>query len=600
MIAKIKKREDINNKYKWDLSNLVTDDNTWQQKYDELMLTFNDFNKYRNTLSTSPEILLECLNKIDTISEEAGKVYIYAQMKHHEDTTNNFYQGMADKSDTLLINLSTALSFLNPEIISIGIDNINLFMDTCKGLQMYKHFFNDLLRSAPHVLSSEKEEILAMASEIGQAPENIYSMINNADIKFGNVTDANGEEIELTQGRYTSLLESTNSLVRKNTFNTYYDSYINQKNTLATTYNSSVKKDIFFSKVRNYNSSLEASLFSYNIPKEIYTNLINTVNEHLPLMHRYVELRKKCLGLEELHMYDLYVPIVENADTNITYDEACETLLKGLKPLGDDYISILKESFNNGWIDVYENEGKRNGAYSWGAYGAHPYVLLNFDNKISDMFTLAHEMGHALHSHYTWATQPYIYGDYTIFLAEIASTVNEALLMDYLLKNTTDKTKNKYLLNYFMEQFRGTLFRQTMFAEFEMITHEMAERNEPLTVESLNKLYRELNIKYYGTSIIVDDKINYEWARIPHFYNAFYVYQYATGYSAAIAFSKKILEEGATAVENYKDFLKSGSSDYSIEILKKAGIDMTSKKPIKDALSVFEDILNKFESVNFN
>lgn len=599
MISKIKKREDICSKYKWDLSNLVINDNIWQQKYDELILAFKELNKYKGTLSTSSETLLECLKKIDTLSEEAGKIYVYAQMKHHEDTTNNFYQGMSNKSDTLITNLSTALSFVNSEIISIGETTINLFMDTCKGLQIYKHFFNNLLRSAPHILSPEKEKILAMVSEIGQAPENIYSMIINADIKFGNVINENGEEIELTQSRYISLLESTNRLVRKNTFNTYYDSYISQKNTLATTYNSSIKKDIFFSKVRNYNSSLEASLSSYNIPTEIYTNLINTVNEHLPLMHRYVELRKKCLGLEELHMYDLYVPIVENADTSITYEDACKTLLKGLKPLGDDYLDILKESFSNGWIDVYENVGKRSGAYSWGAYGSHPYVLLNFDNKINDMFTLAHEMGHALHSYYTWETQPYIYGDYTIFLAEIASTVNEALLMDYLLKNTTDKTKNKYFLNYFMEQFRGTLFRQTMFAEFEMITHEMAERNEPLTIESLNKLYRELNIKYYGESIIVDDKIDYEWARIPHFYNSFYVYQYATGYSAAIAFSKKILEEGESAVKDYKNFLKSGSSHYSIEILKNAGIDMSSKKPIKDALSVFEDLLNKFEAVNF-
>lgn len=593
----INTREEIDSKYKWNLNNLVACDNTWNEKYNNLMESFKIFSNYKHKLGDSPQVLLECLSKTEELSKEAGKIYVYAQMKHHEDTTNTFYQGMSDKSESLIVSLSSSVSFINPEIISIGESRLKSFMESCPEIRPYKHFFSNLLRESPHILSSDKEELLAQVSEISQAPENIYSMILNADMKFGKVYDEHGEEIQITQSRYTSLMESTDRAVRKNTFNTYYESYINQKNTLASTYSASVKKDIFLSKIRNYGSSLEASLSTHNIPKEIYTNLIDTVNNNIGLLHRYVDLRKKLLGVEELHMYDLYVPLVKNAETNISYEEAKDKLLKGLAPLGNDYIEILKESFSSGWIDVYENKGKRSGAYSWGTYGAHPYVLLNFNNKVNDMFTLAHEMGHALHSHYTWTTQPYIYGDYTIFLAEIASTVNESLLMEYLLKNTTDKTENKYLLNYFMEQFRGTLFRQTMFAEFEMITHDLAAKNHPLTTDTLNNIYRDLNIKYYGNSIIVDDKINYEWSRIPHFYNSFYVYQYATGYSAAMAFSKKILEEGAPAVENYKQFLKSGSSNYSIEILKEAGIDMTSPAPIEDALSIFEEVLNKFESI---
>jgi len=594
METRIKTREEIDSKYKWNTSSLVISDEVWNQKFDDLMLSCNNIEKYKGTLANSAKNLLSCLEESDDISREVEKIYVYAQLKHHEDTKNDFYQAMANKSEALIVHLSSISSFLSPEIISIGEDVLKSFTEELEGLRVYRHYFGNLMRESKHILSPDKEKILAEVSELASAPDNIYSMLTNADMQFGNIF-VDGKKIELTQSRFLSLMQSNNRMVRKNTFNTYYNSFIKQKNTLATVYSASVKKDIFFAKVRNYNSSLEASLSADNISKEIYLNLIDTVNKNLPLMHRYVELRKKSLGLKELHMYDLYAPIIKDADINISYEESKEKLIEALAPMGEDYIKTLKESFDNNWIDVHENSGKRSGAYSWGAYGVHPYVLLNFDNKVDDMFTLAHEMGHAMHSYYTWDTQPYVYGNYSIFLAEIASTVNESLLMDYLLNNTSDSVQYKYLLNYFMEQFRGTLFRQTMFAEFEMTAHEMAKNNEALTIESLNKLYRNLNIKYYGPSIVVDDKIDYEWSRIPHFYGAFYVYQYATGFSAAVALSKSILNDGEEAVSKYKDFLKGGSSKYPIEMLKDAGVDMTSSKPIEEALSVFESIMDKFE-----
>ena len=419
-------------------------------------------------------------------------------------------------------------------------------------------------------------------------------MINDADMEFGNVTDEDGNEVELTHGKYSSFLESKNVEVRKQAFNTYYDAYIKQKNTILATYNLSVKIDVFYAHIRNYKSALNEALFNDNIDDNVYTNLIDTITQNIYLMHSYVEKRKKVLKLEEIHMYDLYVPIVEEINSKVTYDEACETVLEALKPLGEDYVNKVKELFENNWIDVYENKGKQSGAYSWGAYGSHPYILMNFDNKVNDMFTLIHEIGHAMHSNYSWETQDYVNANYTIFVAEVASTVNEALLMQHLLKTTEDKNQKKYLINYFLDQFKGTVFRQTMFAEFELVTHDMVEKGEPLTVEVLNKIYRDLNKKYYGDGIVIDEKSDIEWARIPHFYSSFYVYQYATGFCAAINLSEKILNGTPQDIENYINFLKSGSSDYSIELLKKAGVDMSSHKPIEEALKVFEELLNKF------
>lgn len=597
MTIKEKLRSEVDQQYTWNLNSLFSDDNEWQKKYDECIKKSDEFNIYKKNLSSSSTTLLNVLKLKDQVSLLSENLYVYANLKHHEDTTNTFYQGMSDKSDGMLVIVSSAMSFIESEILSIETATLNNFFKENSELKLYTHYLDDLTRLKAHILNPELEELLANTAELGNAPENIYSTINNADITFGTVKNEDGEDIVLTHAKFTSLLESKDVKVRENTFKTFYASYEKQKNTFACIYNASVKKDAFYAKARNFDSSLDSALASYNINKEVYTNLIETVHKFLPALHKYVKLRKKRLGLKEIHMYDLYTPIVLEANTFISYEDAKIKVLEALAPLGDDYISKVSEGFNNRWIDVYENKGKRNGAYSFGSYDSLPYILLNFDNKINDMFTLAHEMGHSMHSYYTRTNQNYIYGDYTIFLAEVASTVNESLLMQYLLKTTTDKHFKEYLLNYFMEQFRGTLFRQTMFAEFEMITHEMVEKGEPLTVDSLSSIYKDLVLKYYGDEIILDEEIAIEWARIPHFYSAFYVYQYATGYSAAIALSQTILDEGEPAVAKYKDFLKSGSSDYSLNILKKAGVDMSTSEPIAKALSVFEDILDTMENL---
>ena len=422
-------------------------------------------------------------------------------------------------------------------------------------------------------------------------------MLNDADITFPSIKTTDGEELELTKGRYVTFLESPDRSVREQAFKNLYSKYLSQKNTIAATYSSSVKSDVFFAEARKYGSAMEMALSDDNIPLSVYDNLIETVNKNLPLLHRYVSLRKKELGVDELHMYDLYVPLVPDADVKIPYAEAKETVKEALKVMGEEYSAALEQGLESGWIDVYENKGKRGGAYSWGSYGVHPFVLLNHNDTINSMFTLAHEMGHALHSFFTWKKQPYLYADHKIFVAEVASTCNEALLMEHLLKTTEDKVMRKYLINYFLEQFRGTLFRQTMFAEFEKITHSMAEKGEPLTWEGMNQIYRDLNVKYFGEDIIIDPEIDIEWARIPHFYNAFYVYQYATGYSAAIALSRKILNEGQPAIDAYLDFLSKGDSEYSIDLLKGAGVDMSAAEPIENAMQLFKELLDEFETL---
>jgi oligoendopeptidase F len=498
------------------------------------------------------------------------------------------------------VKLSAAAAFIEPEILLTDEAELLKWLDTTPGMAVYKHYIDNLLRSKEHILSKELEELLASASEIGTAAENIYDMIHDTDMKFGGITDEDGNTLEMTHGRFIRALESRDRRVRKDAFDTYYASFWKQKNTIAAAYNASVKKDIFFAKARKHETAMGAALFGNNIPQDVYRKLIETVHEYLPQMHRYIRMRKKALGVDELHYYDIYTPIVSQTDESVPYEEAKEKVLAGIAPLGSEYLRAAKHGMDTGWIDLYENEGKRSSAYSWGSYGCHPFVLMNYENKLDDMFTLAHEMGHAMHSYFTFETQPNVYGGYPIFLAEVASTVNEALLMEHLLKEIEDKQKRAYLLNHFMEQFRGTVFRQTMFAEFEMRTHEMVEKGEPLTLEGLNALYGELCRTYYGNDIALDENITLEWARIPHFYSAFYVFQYSTGYSAAIAFSKRVLQDGEAgrkATEDYIGFLKSGSSDYAINILKKAGVDMSSPQPVREALDVFKGLLDEMETL---
>ncbi|MEW9082865.1 MAG: oligoendopeptidase F [Caldanaerobacter subterraneus] len=578
------------------MEDIYENEELWEEDYRKVKELLKEIVKFKGKIRTSKD-LLEVLKLNDQIGMTASKIFAYARMRRDEDNTNSKYQALSDKAMRLNIEVMSATSFIVPEILSIETEKLRNMIEELEELKIYKQYIEDLIRYKPHVLSPEEEKILAEAETLAESVSTIYSMLNHADLRFPTIRDENGNEVELTHGNFISFMQSKDRNVRKAAFEALYDTYKKFINTFASTLAGSVKKDIFYAKARRYNSSLEASLFEDNVSVEVYNNLIETVHSRLDVLHRYVRLKKKLLKLDELHMYDLYVPLIQEYDKEFTYEEAIELVLEGLKPLGEEYIDLLKKGFESRWVDVYENRGKTSGAYSWGAYGTHPYVLLNFQGKLNDVFTIAHEMGHSLHTYYSNATQPYVYAGYKIFVAEVASTCNEAILMDYLLKNSKDEKERLYVLNHFLEEFRGTVFRQVMFAEFEKLIHEMAERGEPLTAEVLNKKYYELNKLYYGDDIVVDEEISYEWARIPHFYRNFYVYKYATGFSAAIAISQMILNEGEKAVERYKEFLKSGSSDYPLNLLKKAGVDLTTPKPVNDALDVFEKLLDEFEKM---
>ncbi|WP_313129227.1 oligoendopeptidase F [Anaerocolumna sp.] len=592
------KREEVPEQFKWAISDLFQTDEEWKEEYQLTKKLISKVSDYQGRLSESADTLLEFYKLEDEIAGHFERVYVYANQKYHEDTSNSTYQDFSNQASILEVMLNSAFSFAVPEILAISEDTIYQYLASNKELQLYEFTIKEILRHKPHVLSAEMEGLLADTGAMAEAPSIIFNMFHNADMKFPEIEDENGEKVAITHGRYVTFMESANRRVRKDAFNGIQSSYMKFKNTLAATYSANVKNEAFLAKARKYQSSLAMALDNSNIPSEVYTNLINAVHENLPLMHRYVSLRKKSLGLEELHMYDLYTPIVKDVDMEINFEDAKDMVYKGLEPLGDRYRTILKEGYNNGWIDIYENEGKRSGAYSWGAYGTHPYVLLNYQGSLKNVFTLAHEMGHAIHSYHSDEALPIRYAGYKIFVAEVASTCNEALLMEYLLSNTKNKKERAYLINYFLEQFKSTLFRQTMFAEFEMITHQMYLDGESLTAENLCKIYHDLNVKYFGEDIVIDPEIDIEWARIPHFYKPFYVYQYATGYSAAIALSRKILKEGEPAVEDYiNKFLSGGSSDYPIELLKKAGVDMSKKEPVNDALALFGKLLDEMEEL---
>jgi oligoendopeptidase F len=591
------KREEIDPKYKWKLEDIYADNDQWERDFNKVKQLSGEIVKFKGTLSHSAKQLFLCLKFAEKLQSLNDKVFVYARMRRDEDNTNPVYQDLTSRAMSLNTEVYAAVSFIIPEIISMPEEKLRGFLENHKELKIYTQYIDDILRQKQHILSEREEEILALSAEIANAPSDIFTMINNADIKFPSIKDETGTEVEVTKGRYIKFLESRDRRVRKDAFHALYSSYKRQKNTIASTLSSSVKKDKFYATVRRYNSSIEASLDADNIPVKVYDNLINTVGKNLSLLHRYLELRKKALKLDELHMYDLYVPIVEESRKDIPYREALALVEKGLEPLGKEYLGYLRNAFESGWIDVYENQGKTSGAYSWGTYLTHPYVLLNYQGTIKDVFTIAHEMGHAMHSFYTNKAQPYIYSDYRIFVAEVASTVNESLLMNYLLENTNDKNEKAYLLNHYLEEFRGTLFRQVMFAEFEKIIHSSAERGEALTTQTLNKIYRGLNEKYFGSGTVIDEDIEMEWARIPHFYSSFYVYKYATGFSAAISLSQQILNEGKQAVERYMEFLSGGSSDYPLELLKKAGVDLSKPQPVQDALDVFGQVLSEMEGL---
>lgn len=592
---KLRERHEIEDASKWRLEDIFPDDASWETQFQQTEKLIGTAEKFQGHLGNA-DMLLDCLVWLDDIGIKMEEVYTYARMRRDEDNRKDQYQAMTDRAGMLAVKVGSATSFFIPELLALPKETLNALYNNPK-LKLYQHALADILRQREHVLSAEEEKLLAETGEIADTAHDVFTMANNADLKFPNIQDEQGREVELTKGNYVQFMENSDRSVRKTAFETLYKTYRQQLNTWAALLNASIKKDIFYAKARKYPSALASSLDSDNVPVKVYDSLIETVHEFLPDMYRYVALRKKTLRLEELHMYDIYVPIVPEMKMQVSYEEAKEMVKKGLQPLGQEYIDILDSGFENSWVDVYENIGKTSGAYSWGTYRSHPYVLLNHQDTFDAMFTLAHEMGHSLHTHYSNRHQPHVYAGYKIFVAEVASTLNEALVMEHLLKTTTDRNLLAFLVNHYLEQFRGTIFRQTMFAEFEKKTHTLVESGHSLTADTLSSIYKELNAKYYGPDVVNDPEIEIEWARIPHFYSAFYVYKYATGFSAAIALAGQILQEGAPAVERYLKFLSGGSSDYPIELLRQAGVDMETPRPVREALKVFSGLVTRLEEL---
>lgn len=592
---KVLKRDEISDEYKWNLEDMFASDELWEEEYEQTKELCNKIASYQGKLTESAATLLAYFQDTDEANYHLERIYVYANERYHQDTAVSQYQGYASRADSLMVMAESSSAFAEPEILEVSEETIDAFYKEQPELLKYQRAIDEILRKKAHTLSKEEEKILADAGEIAVGPENIFSMFNNADIRFPAIKDTEGNELPVSHGTFIQLMENKDRNIRKQAFESMYHTYQQFGNTVASIFTSHLKQEHFFAKTKKYDSVRAMHLDQGNIPEGVYDNLIETVHKHLPAMHRYMAERKKLLGVEKLHMYDLYTPLIDDYDKKYTYEEAKETVLKGLAPMGEEYLSILKEGLSGGWIDVYENENKRSGAYSWGAYGTHPYVLLNHKDNLNSVFTLAHEMGHAIHTYYSNKTQPITYSGYLIFVAEVASTCNEALLMQYLMKNAADEKERRYLINHQLEEFRTTLFRQTMFAEFEQIVHKKTADGEALTQEALNKIYHDLNVLYYGPDVVVDEEIDYEWMRIPHFYTSFYVYQYATGYSAATAFSKLILEGGQPAVDRYvTNFLCGGCSKDPIELLKNAGVDMSTPEPVDAALQVFEEYLAMF------
>ena len=597
MSEKILKRSEVPVENTWNLADIFESDDAWLREYESLKEIPSKLSAFEGKLSDNAKTLLDYFLLEDEIAVRLTMLYGYANCKADEDTANSFYQDMRGKAMNIYVSISGASSFSTPELMAIPDDVLEGFYAAEPALETYRRPIYQIRRRAAHVLSPECERILAIAGEIADSPDNIGSTLRDADMKFPSVTDKDGNVHQLTNGSFVPLLESDDVTLRKNVFETYYNRLGEFKNTIASTLDAQFKQLRFFADARKYNSTLEASLDRTEVPVDVYMNLISAVHANMDKMYRYVALRKKLLGVDELHMYDVYTPIVADAASEISYEEAKNTILEALAVMGDDYVSLLKEGFDNRWIDVYENEGKRSGAYSSGSGRPHPFVLLNHKDNLDSMFTLAHEMGHALHSYHSTVNQPVCTSDYVIFVAEVASICNEILLMRHLLSKTEDKKERAYLINHFLDQFKGTVYRQTMFAEFELAMGKMSENGETLTADALCQKYHELNKLYFGPDMISDDGIALEWARIPHFFYNYYVFQYATGFAAAVAIASRILEEGEIAVADYKRFLSGGSSTDPISLLKIAGVDMSSPEPINQALKLFDELLDEMETL---
>lgn len=590
----VKKRNELDPAYCWNLEAMYADDDIWEMDFSVVSQETEDFRSFCGKMQEGPESLLKILKSRENMERKAEHLYVYANMRWHQDTANGKYQAMAGKSAQLLTQVNDAQAFVEPEILSLSEQKVQKYMDNCPGLELYKRFFSEIFRGEEHVLTPDMEALLARAQDMANAPQQIFMNFNNADLTFGEIKDADGTAVTVTNGNYTVLLKSRDRRVRKDAFHAMYGAYEAHKNTLAATMDANTAAQRFFASARKYTSSRAMALDGAHIPERVYDELIQAVHEGLPLMYRYMQIRKQVMAVDELHMYDVYVPLTKSFEKKYTFEEAKALVKDALSVMGEEYVSLLQEGFHNGWIDVCENEGKRSGAYSWGSYDSHPYVLLNYHGSLSDVFTLAHEMGHAIHSYYSHKNQPYVYAGYHIFVAEVASICNEMLLVQYLIGRAKDAEEKKYLINYLLEQFRTTLYRQTMFAEFEVKAHGLKAEGQTLTAQQLCEIYYELNRQYFGPDVVIDEEIAMEWSRIPHFYTPFYVYQYATGFAAALAISEKILRGEENILTQYKAFLSGGCSMDCIDLLKLCGVDMTRPEPVQEALSIFDKYLEEF------
>ena len=593
---KILKRSEMDPNFCWNTADLYPDDQAWTAAFEAAKALPEEIAAYRGRLGESAETLYTYLCRLEEINHQVEQLFVYAFIRNDEDTANPTYQAMKGRCFSFIVQLGSAGSFEGPELVAIPQETLDRFYEEKPELEKFRRYLDRARLSRDHILSPAEENLLAAAAEVGSGPSDVYHAYNDADMKFPAVLDKDGESHALTNGSYISLMESGDRKLRENTFRAFYGVYDGNRNSLAAMLNAEVRKNVFFARARKYESALQGALQPVEVPEAVYHNLIEAVHQNMDKMYRYMALRKKIMGLDELHMYDLYANMIPEADQEITFEEAKEEVLGATAVLGEEYSTVLKQAFADRWMDIYENEGKRSGAYSIGS-PVHPYVLLNHKNTLDSAFTLVHEMGHAMHSYLSNKNQPYIYSDYVLFVAEVASTCNEALLMQHLLKKTSDKRQRAVLINYFLEQFRTTLYRQTMFAEFELKIHQLAETGETLTAETLCKIYYDLNKLYYGENVVVDKDIEMEWSRIPHFYRNFYVYQYATGFSAAMALSQRILREGESAVEDYLRFLSGGCSTDPVSLLKIAGVDVSTPQPVNEALALFGSLVEELEQL---
>lgn len=590
-------RSEVEVKYKWNVEDIYPSEEEWEEQYKAAERAIS-FHKWEGKLNDAA-ILADFFHAQEKVGQMLERLYLYAHMRHDEDSRVAKYTAMQSRAMSLFVRFSSETAFVEPELTALDDSVLRSFLQD-ERLCDYDYYLRQLIQNKKHVLSAAEEKLLSLGGEVYSQFQNIFSMIDNADLHFGDIEDESGKCVALTHGMYGVFLHGRNRDLRRRAFEQYYQSYIGLTNTIAATYFGNVKKDVFLTRARGYNSCLQRALEGEDVPVCVYENLISSVHEYLPDMHRYVALRKRALGYDEQHMYDIYAPLVEDVELKLPYEEACDLVIDGLAPLGEDYIALLRKGFAEGWVDVCETSGKRSGAYSTGIFGLHPYVLLNYQQTTSDIFTIAHEMGHALHTYFSNTHQPYAKADYRIFVAEVASTVNEVLLLRHILSRTKDKKMQAYLLNYFLDTVRATLHRQTMFAEFEVIAHDMVEKGTPLTSENLSEEYLRLNKLYYGDAIVHDKQISYEWSRIPHFYTSFYVYKYSTGIVSAISIADRILTEGDAAVADYKKFLSSGGSDSPVELLKIAGVDLTVKAPFEAAMRSFAETLDQLEKLLAN